>query len=82
MVKVVSLPAYNQITEAMKENKKKVLEETAKFMMDISKLTFGGVILGGIMKQGFDPWSLYGLGALATLLAFITSLLLYNFLNR
>ena len=63
MVKVVSLPAYNQITEAMKENKKKVLEETAKFMMDISKLTFGGVILGGIMKQGFDPWSLYGLGA-------------------
>lgn len=66
----------------MKENKKKVLEETAKFMMDISKLTFGGVILGGIMKQGFDPWSLYGLGAFATLLAFITSLLSYNFLNR
>ena len=30
MVKVVSLPAYNQITEAMKENKKKVLEEKAK----------------------------------------------------
>lgn len=66
----------------MKESKKKVLEETAKYLMDISKLIFGGVILGGIMKQDFTLWPLFAIGVFATLFTFITSILMYNFLNR
>lgn len=66
----------------MKENKKKILDESAKYLIDISKLVFGGVILSGIMKQSIDPWLLYGIGIPATLFAFMAGIMLYNVTNK
>ena len=35
-----------------KESKEAILSETGRFLIDIAKLVFGGVILAGIMKYG------------------------------
>ena len=58
------------------------MDETAKFFMDISKLVFGGVILAGIMKEGFDPGILYGIGVGSTVAAYFASIILYYISNR
>lgn len=66
----------------MKESKKKVLEELAKYLLDISKLVFGGVILSGIMDQGLNPWCLYGFGISVTAISALVGLRLYKFINK
>ena len=43
-----------------KERKETVLSETGKFLIDIAKLVFGGVILAGIMKyENINSLSFY-----------------------
>ena len=66
----------------MKESRKKILDESAKYAMDISKLIFGGVVLSVIMKNDLDPWLLYGFGISATILTFVAGVILYIISNK
>ena len=60
-----------------KERKETVLSETGKFLIDIAKLVFGGVILAGIMKyENINPWLLFSIGGIDVLICFLTGLLL------
>ena len=56
------------------ERKKTILSETGKFLVDIAKLVFGGVILAGIMK--YDSTLLYGIGGMAVVICFVSGLIL------
>ncbi len=59
------------------ERRKTVLAETGKFMIDIAKLVFGGIILAGIMKhESMNPKLLYWIGGTAVLIFFISGLVL------
>ena len=60
-----------------KERKETVLSETGKFLIDIAKLVFGGVILAGIMKyENINPWLLFSIVGIVVLICFLTGLLL------
>lgn len=61
------------------ENEKKtaVLQETGKFLIDIAKLVFGGIILAGIMKyDSINQAWLFSIGGTTVLLCFISGLIL------
>ena len=66
----------------MEKDKKIVLEELAKYLLDISKLVFGGVILSGIMDQGLNPWLLYGVGISVTTISAYVGFKLYGLINK
>ena len=54
-----------------KESKEAILFEIGKFLIDIAKLVFGGVILAGIMKyENINQWLLFGLGGSVVLACF------------
>ena len=60
-----------------KESKNAVLSETGKFLIDIAKLVFGGVILAGIMKyESMNPYFLVCMGGCAVLICFLAGLIL------
>ena len=60
-----------------KERRETILSETGKFLVDISKLVFGGVILAGIMKyESVNSALLYGIGGAAVALCFVSGLIL------
>ena len=44
------LEATPYLCDMENEKKTAVLQETGKFLIDIAKLVFGGIILAGIMK--------------------------------
>ena len=59
-----------------KESKETILSETGKFLIDIAKLVFGGVILAGIMKyENINPWLLFSIGG-SVLICFLSGLVL------
>ena len=59
------------------ERKETILSETGKFLVDIAKLVFGGVILAGIMKyESVNSALLYGIGGIAVVACFISGLIL------
>lgn len=59
------------------QRRQALLSECGKYMIDISKLVFGGVILAGIMKyESINPLLLFGLGGLSVLLCFAAGLIL------
>lgn len=73
--------AYICIME--KDKKETILSETGKFLVDISKLIFGGVILAGIMKnENINPFYLFDIGTLTVLICFIAGLLLTTFSKK
>ena len=43
-----------------------IYEKTGDFLLDLSKLVIGAVILGGIMTEGFSTTKLYLLGGSIT----------------
>ena len=43
-----------------------IYEKTGDFLLDLSKLVIGAVILGGIMAEGFSTTKLYLLGGSIT----------------
>jgi hypothetical protein len=43
-------------------------KEVAKFLLDISKLLVGGILLTGIMRQDIPPKLLFPVGGLVTML--------------
>ena len=58
------------------EGRKTVLAETGKFMIDIAKLVFGGIILAGIMEhESMNPKMLYWIGGIVVLFCFIVGLI-------
>lgn len=66
-----------------KERKDVILSETGKFLIDISKLVFGGIILAGIMKfEIIRLNSLLVLGCLAFLGCFISGLILISLIKK
>ena len=47
-----------------KENKTELYQEIGDYLVDISKLVFGGVILAGIMNiEDLDKTMLFGIGS-------------------
>ena len=60
----------------MKSEKKEVLlSETGKFLIDIAKLVFGGVILAGIMRyDDINPALLFSIGGIVVALCCISGL--------
>ncbi|EXZ16884.1 hypothetical protein M067_4772, partial [Bacteroides fragilis str. J-143-4] len=60
-----------------RESKETILSETGKFLIDIAKLVFGGVILAGIMKyDNINPWLLFSIGGSVVLICFLSGLTL------
>lgn len=60
-----------------KEQKETILSETGKFMIDIAKLVFGGVILAGIMEyEDMSRMTLFTLGSASVIVLFIAGLVL------
>lgn len=51
-----------------KTNSELALDELGKYLIDISKLIFGGIILAGIMRLEIDPAWLFGAGMTAVLM--------------
>jgi len=48
-----------------------IYEKTGDFLLDLSKLVIGAVILGGIMAEGFNSTKLYLLGGSITVIVVI-----------
>ena len=60
-----------------KESKEAILSETGRFLIDIAKLVFGGVILAGIMKyDNINPWLLFSIGGIVVLVCFLSGVIL------
>lgn len=61
----------------MKQSRKNVIYgELGKFLIDVSKLVFGGVILAGIMEyDDINPAMLFGIGGIAMVLTFIVGIM-------
>ena len=59
----------------IKEKKEAILSEIGKFLIDIAKLVFGGVILAGIMKhENLNPYMLFGIGSVIVIVFFVSGL--------
>lgn len=59
------------------ERKENILSESGKFLIDISKLVFGGIILAGIMKfETINTTLLYSMGGASVLVCFVAGLIL------
>jgi hypothetical protein len=41
-----------------------IYEKTGDFLLDLSKLVIGAVVLGGIMTEGFSTAGLYAFGGI------------------
>ena len=66
-----------------KERRETILSETGKFLVDIAKLVFGGVILAGIMKyESVNCALLYGIGRAAVAVCLISGLILLTLSKR
>lgn len=60
-----------------RRHKEIIFSETGKFLIDIAKLIFGGVILAGIMKyENINQWLLFGTGSGIVMICFITGAIL------
>ena len=64
------------------KEKEAVLQETGKYLIDISKLVFGGIILAGVMEQSINQWWLFGVGGLSAVLALAAGLVLTAITNK
>lgn len=59
------------------ERKENILSESGKFLIDIAKLVFGGIVLAGIMKfESINTTLLYTMGSIAVVICFIAGLVL------
>ena len=65
----------DRIKPILMERKQTILSETGKFLIDIAKLVFGGIILAGIMKyESINTAALYSIGGVAVLMCFAAGL--------
>jgi hypothetical protein len=65
------------------EQGKTLLEETGKFLIDIAKLVFGGIILTNIMKTDWeDSVLIYTVSSIAVAALFVVGLLFESLSKR
>lgn len=57
--------------------KKALYEEAGKYLLDVSKLIFGGVILAGVMNLNVDKIVLFIIGTLAVIVTAIIGFILF-----
>jgi len=63
----------------MKQKKRELMmQETGKYCLDLSKLIFGGVILGSIMNLGVESIYLFGIGGTWVILLSIIGFVFYS----
>ena len=63
----------------MKQKKRELMmQDTGKYCLDLSKLIFGGVILGSIMNLGVDSIYLFGVGGVWVVLLSIIGFVFYS----
>jgi hypothetical protein len=60
----------------MKKNRKKIVENIGKVLIDIGKLTFASFVLGSIIKGDIDKLYILIFGAMASLIFIILGILL------
>ncbi len=66
-----------------KNRKETILTETGKFLIDIAKLVFGGVILAGIMKyESVNPTLLFSVGGIAVFICFVSGIILLAYSKK
>jgi hypothetical protein len=53
-------------------------EKTGDFLLDLSKLVFGAIILGGIMTEGLDNFNLYLYGGTMVVATIIAAYIFFN----
>jgi hypothetical protein len=55
-----------------------IYEKTGDFLLDLAKLVFAAVILGGIMTEGLDNFSLYVYGGIIVVVTIIAAYVFFN----
>ena len=74
---IVITIGFSYICNMRQERKETILSETGKFLVDIAKLVFGGIILAGIMKyESINSVMLYSVGGMAVIICFLSGLIL------
>lgn len=58
--------------------KKALYEELGKYLLDVSKLIFGGVILAGVMNLEVDKIVLFLVGGVSVVFSAIVGLVLFK----
>lgn len=61
-----------------KSSKKALYEEAGKYLLDVSKLIFGGVILAGVMNLNVDKLVLFIVGGISVILSAIVGFVLFK----
>lgn len=59
-----------------------IKEKTGNFLLDIAKLIFAGIIIGGIMTEEINRWVLYLLGLFAFVLIIVIGFVLCSQVKR
>lgn len=59
-------------------SKKALYEEAGKYLLDVSKLIFGGVILAGVMNLNVDKLVLFIVGGISVILSAIVGFVLFK----
>ncbi len=55
-----------------------IYEKTGDFLLDLSKLVVGAVILGGIMSEGFNTFKLYLFGGIFVVIVVASAYLFFR----
>lgn len=63
------------------EKRNAIYSETGKFLLDMAKLIFGGIILAGIMKLDINKLLLFSVGAAFVVLFFSAGILFITLSN-
>jgi ABC-type dipeptide/oligopeptide/nickel transport system permease component len=72
----------NSLTLNMKDDKKPFWEQLVEYLIDISKLTFGGVVLSVILEISQNKILILGVGFMATLVFAIWGFLLLTIKDK
>jgi len=64
------------------EQKKLIFQKAGDYLLDISKLVFGGVILAGVVKISVNYYVLFGIGAAAVVTTAILGFGLITLSNK
>lgn len=59
-------------------SRKALYEEAGKYLLDVSKLIFGGVILAGVMNLNVDKLVLFIVGGISVVLSAILGFVLFK----
>ena len=63
----------------MKQKKRElIMQESVKYCLDMSKLIFGGVILGSIMNLGVNNVLLFGIGGVFVVFLAVIGFVFYS----